>query len=79
MKKIMVTGALGQIGSELIPELRKKYGKDNVIAVGHHKEPLEEFKKSGPFEVADCRNKEEVGNLIEKYEIDTIFHLVGIL
>ena len=79
MKKILVTGALGQIGSELIPELRKKYGKDNIVAVGHHKEPSEEFRNSGPFEIADCRNKEEIRNLIEKYKIDTIFHLVGIL
>jgi nucleoside-diphosphate-sugar epimerase len=79
MKKILVTGALGQIGSELIPELRKKYGRDNVIAVGHNKEPDENFINSGPFEKADSRNKEAIKNLIEKYQIDTIFHLVGVL
>lgn len=79
MKKILVTGALGQIGSELIPTLRKKYGAENVIAVGHHKKPSEEFKNSGPFEIADSRDKEAIKVLIEKYQIDTIFHLVGIL
>ncbi len=79
MKKILVTGALGQIGSELIPELRKKFGKENVIAVGHHKEPSEEFKNSGPFEMADSRNIEELESLIKKYNIDTIYHLVGVL
>ena len=79
MRKILVTGALGQIGSELIPELRKKFGRDNVIAVGHHKEPTEEFKNSGPFEMADSRNKEELKALIKKYQIDTIYHLVGVL
>ncbi len=79
MKKILVTGALGQIGSELIPALRKKYGAENVIAVGHHKKPSEEFKNSGPFEMADSRDKEAIKILIEKYQIDTIFHLVGIL
>jgi nucleoside-diphosphate-sugar epimerase len=79
MKKILVTGALGQIGSELIPELRKKFGKDNVIAVGHHKEPSDEFKNAGPFEMADSRNKEELRALIEKYDIGTIYHLVGVL
>ncbi|MGW8161011.1 MAG: L-threonine 3-dehydrogenase, partial [Desulfobulbales bacterium] len=35
MKKILVIGATGQIGSELTPALRKKYGSDNVIAAGH--------------------------------------------
>lgn len=79
MKKILVTGALGQIGSELIPALREKYGSDNVIAVGHHKEPNEEFKNSGPFEMADSRDKGAIRSLIEKYNIDTIFHLVGVL
>ncbi len=79
MSKILVTGALGQIGSELIPRLREKYGAENVIAVGHHKEPDEEFKNAGPFEMADIRNKEELRALIEKYQIDTIYHLVGVL
>jgi len=78
-KKILITGALGQIGSELIPALRTKYGKDNVVAVGHHKEPTEEFKNSGPFEMADASDKEAVRALIEKYQINTIYHLVGIL
>lgn len=79
MQKILVTGALGQIGSELIPKLREKFGKENVIAVGHSKEPSDEFKNSGPFEMADSRNKEELRYLIEKYKIDTIYHLVGVL
>jgi len=79
MKKILVTGALGQIGSELIPKLREIYGNENVVAVGHHKEPSIEFKNSGPFVNADSRNKEELRILIEKYDIGTIYHLVGVL
>lgn len=78
-RKILVTGAMGQIGSELIPALRAKYGSENVIAVGHHKEPTEEFKKAGPFERADASKKEELELLIKKYQINTIYHLVGIL
>lgn len=33
-EKILVTGPFGQIGSELVPELQKKYGEDNVVALG---------------------------------------------
>ena len=39
MPKILVTGATGQIGSELTLALREKYGGDNVVALGHKKEP----------------------------------------
>lgn len=79
MSKILVSGALGQIGSELIPRLREKFGADNVIAVGHHKEPEDKFRQAGPFEMADMRDKEQLRALIKKYQIDTIYHLVGVL
>ncbi|MBW2999727.1 NAD-dependent epimerase/dehydratase family protein [Candidatus Woesearchaeota archaeon] len=78
-RRILVTGTLGQIGSELVPALRKKYGGNNVIAVGHRKEPTDEFRNAGPFEKADARDKEALRALIEKYKINTIYHLVGIL
>jgi len=78
-RKILVTGALGQIGSELIPALRKKFGNKNVIAVGHRKKPTEEFRNAGPLETADARNKEELETLIKKYDINTIYNLVGVL
>ncbi|MBU0727900.1 NAD-dependent epimerase/dehydratase family protein [Patescibacteria group bacterium] len=78
-RRILVTGAVGQIGSELIPALRAKHGGENVIAVGHKKEPTEEFRSSGPYETADTTDKEEIKSLIEKYDINTIYHLVGVL
>jgi nucleoside-diphosphate-sugar epimerase len=79
MTKILVTGATGQIGTSLVPELRKKYGNSNVIAIGHRKMPDEVFVKSGPFEIADTNNKEALSELIQKYQIDTIYHLVSLL
>ena len=78
MEKIIVTGATGQIGSELVVELRKKYGENNVIAVGHSKPAVGEL-SAGPFESADVTKKEELEELLKKYQPDTIFHLVGIL
>ena len=46
MKKILVTGAAGQIGSELTLALRERYRNDNVIATGHKTKPNEDLLKS---------------------------------
>ena len=79
VKKILVTGATGQIGSELTVELRRKYGRDNVIAVGHRKQPSEKLLKSGPFEFADLADRENAEKLVKKYDVDTIYHLAAVL
>ncbi|RLG19696.1 NAD-dependent epimerase [Candidatus Micrarchaeota archaeon] len=79
MKKILVIGATGQIGTELVPELRKKYGKENVVATGHKKKPDEEFKNSGPFEFLEATDKRAVEKMVEAHGIDTIYHLASIL
>jgi len=79
MKKILVIGAAGQIGSELVVRLRKKYGNEKIIAGIHKTLPSNEVKNSGPVQVVDatkCQNLEEV---IEKYHVDTIFHLASVL
>lgn len=76
--KILVTGALGQIGSELVPALRAEFGSDNVIA-SDIKAASPEFKTAGPFELADATEKTELEALIIKYKINTIYHLVGVI
>jgi nucleoside-diphosphate-sugar epimerase len=78
MKKILVTGATGQIGSELTVELRRRCGHDNVIAAGHKKQPSEAL-KSGPFEFVDFANRESAEKIVQKYSIDTIYHLAAVL
>ncbi len=78
-KKILVTGATGQIGSELTLELRRKYGGDNVIAVGHSRKPSDELFRSGPFEFVDAGEKETVEKIVEKYSVDTVYHLAAVL
>jgi len=79
MRKILVTGACGQIGSELVIELRKKYGGDNVVAAGHKTKPSEALLNSGPFEFIDTINRKTIEAVVEKYGIDTVYHLVTIL
>ena len=73
MKKILVIGSLGQIGSELVPELRKKYGKDNVVAAGHKKKPSEDVKNGGPFVFLDATKRETVESVVDEYDVDR-FH-----
>ena len=79
MQNILVTGACGQIGSELTMELRKKYGNENVVATGHRTKPSEKLRQSGPFEFIDVTRKETVEEVVEKYDIDTIYHLAALL
>jgi len=79
VKKILVTGAVGQIGSELTMTLRKRYGNDNVIAAGHRTKPTEKLFGSGPFEYIDCCDINAVDDVVKKYDINLIFHLAAIL
>jgi nucleoside-diphosphate-sugar epimerase len=79
MKKLLVTGATGQIGSELTPALREKYGNENVIAAGHQRKPTDALLNSGPFEIIDTSQKEKIKEAVKKYGVDTIYHLAGIL
>ncbi len=79
MKRILITGACGQIGSELTMVLRERYGTDNVVATDIRKDPSREMVESGPYEVLDVRDREKLSSVVEKYSIDTIFHMAAIL
>jgi len=79
VKKILVIGAGGQIGSDLVPELRDKYGNNNVVAAGFQNDLPPELKESGPYIYLDVRNKKEIKDSINKFNIDIIFNLASIL
>ena len=80
MKNILVIGSTGQIGSELTLALRDSYGPGNVVAGGHKRKPSsEKLQDSGPYEIADCLAPKALAALIEKYRIDTIYHLAALL
>jgi len=79
MKKILVTGAVGQIGSELTLALRQKYGNDNVIATGHKTKPSEKLLNSGPFELINCTDINTIEAVVKKHNIDSVYHLAALL
>jgi len=79
IKKIMVTGAIGQIGSELTLELRNVFGAENVIATDCRDMASKELRESGPFEIVDVLDTNSIERVIKKYDIDTVFHLAAIL
>ncbi len=79
MKKILVIGAAGQIGSELTPALREKYGNDNVV-LAYNRTPLpEELSKAGPFVQLDVRNTDKFKEICREHNISTIINLAAIL
>ena len=71
MGKILVTGACGQVGSELTLALRERAGNENVVATGHKTEPGPTLRDSGPFAFVDVTRRETVEEVVDEYEIDT--------
>ncbi len=79
MRKIFVTGAVGQIGSELTMELRSIYGNDNVVAGGNRTKPGAKLLESGPFEICNCTDMQAVTDVVKKHDVGVIYHLAAIL
>jgi nucleoside-diphosphate-sugar epimerase len=79
LKNILVMGAAGQIGSELVPALRKIYGNSNVVASDIRTDINEEFKNAGPYEIIDCLESHKLVQAIVEYKIDTVYNLVALL
>ncbi len=75
IRRILVTGSEGQIGSELTGELRRRYGSENVVAsdlrIADHGD--------GPFEQVDVTDRSRFEEIVRRYEIDTIVHMAAIL
>lgn len=78
MKRILVTGALGQIGSELVMKLREIYGDSNVIATDIRRLD-NDVVESGPFEILDVTDAKAMYAIAKKRQVDTIIHLAALL
>jgi nucleoside-diphosphate-sugar epimerase len=78
MKNILITGASGQIGSDLTLELRRLFGDNHVIA-SDIKSGTQEIMQGGPFETVDVMDKKRIVEVVDKYKIIEIYHLAAIL
>ncbi|MBN2662212.1 MAG: NAD-dependent epimerase/dehydratase family protein [Bacteroidales bacterium] len=78
MERILVIGASGQIGSELVPELRKIYGDENVYSTDL-KEPAEEEKQLGPWAILDVLDTKRLVHFVIRHKITQIYHLAAVL
>ena len=79
MKNILIVGALGQLGSEIAWEARKRYGNDHVVLTDIRDDVNRDLIASGPFERLDSRDGEALAKIVRSYHIDTIFHLAALL
>ena len=75
-KRIMILGALGQIGTELTEALRKMYGSDRVLATDIRNS---EGSQKGRFVPLDACDKKALGELVDAFRPDEIYHLVAML
>jgi nucleoside-diphosphate-sugar epimerase len=78
MRRTLVTGAQGQIGSELVPALRARHGEAQVVA-SDIRVPAAGAAVAGPFEVLDVTNARQLQDLVRRHDVGTIFHLASLL
>lgn len=79
MRRILVTGALGQIGSELVVALRARYGSESVIASDIRLPPLETLRPGERFEFLDSTNARQIQDIVRNREVGTVYHLAALL
>ena len=84
MRNILLTGAFGQIGSELIPALQQAYGAGHIVVSDIRMIPLQ-VQEDSPggaeriYEQVDCTQPQQILDVVRRHEIGTIYHLAAVL
>ncbi len=78
MRSILITGALGQVGSELVPKLREHYGVERVLASDLRMAPLGAG-TAAPYEHVDCTQAHQLHETVRRYDVGKIYHLAALL
>jgi len=78
MERILIIGSSGQIGSELVLALRKKYGSNNVFATDI-KNPTDEIKNGGPFQILDVLDYKNLLHFLVRHNITQVYNLAAVL
>jgi len=81
MSRTLITGANGQIGSELVEVLREQQGRNAVVELDLDRPPIQngDERAGGAFVAADVRDREALAEVVSEYEIDTVYHLASLL
>ncbi len=79
MDTLLVTGAAGQIGSELIPALRDNMRRRLRCIASDIRMPASTTIADGPFEHLDCTKPDQVHEVVSRHGVRTIYHLAAML
>lgn len=76
---VLITGSLGQLGSELATALRGRYGLDRVIITDIRDDVNRDLISQGPFYKLDCSDGKRLSEIVRRHKVDTIYHLAALL
>ncbi|MFO1058481.1 MAG: NAD-dependent epimerase/dehydratase family protein [Dongiaceae bacterium] len=78
-RRILVTGAVGQVGVDLVRALRERHGAGQVVAAGNRTPPADDYRRAGPFVTVDNTDRARLAAVLDAHRIGTVYHLASVL